>query len=245
VQQYNKGREKGNVEAEGRDDGGGTFCVVVHNNSSAEGGDPLVVESDNDVVFRKAAVRAEVRARLALLDGPQIEGRSQSLAERLFQTAWWSLGEWVFAYIPMGGEVDTRFIVAQAYREGKQVAIPRMEGEDLAFYFYDGRSENLLPNQFGILEPDPVWKRIDPREPTGRRLLILTPGLAFDRQKRRLGRGKGFYDRFLRAVRAAHPALSGSWAVGLAFTEQLVERVPVSDRDELLEGIVTDGEVIR
>jgi len=203
-----------------------------------------VAESLNDVVARKRAVRAEVRARLAVLDGPRIEGKSQSLAERLFETSWWRDGEWVFIYIPMGGEVDTRLIVARAYRDGKKVAIPRMEGEDLAFYFYDGRTENLLPNQFGILEPDPVWKLVDPSVPTGRRLLILTPGLAFDKEGRRLGRGKGFYDRFLHRLRAAHPAGSRSWAVGLAFAEQLVERVPVSDHDEILEGIVTDLEII-
>ena len=203
-----------------------------------------MAESLNDVVARKRAVRAEVRARLAVLDGPRIEGKSQSLAERLFETSWWRDGEWVFIYIPMGGEVDTRLIVARAYRDGKKVAIPRMEGEDLAFYFYDGRTENLLPNQFGILEPDPVWKLVDPSVPTGRRLLILTPGLAFDKEGRRLGRGKGFYDRFLHRLRAAHPAGSRSWAVGLAFAEQLVERVPVSDHDEILEGIVTDLEII-
>jgi len=204
-----------------------------------------VAESPADIAARKKAVRAEVRARLAALDGFQIEGKSQYLAELVFSTSWWSEGQWVFIYIPMGGEVDTRFIVSQAYRDGKKVAIPRMEGDDLAFYFYDGRTENLLPNQFGILEPDPAWKLVDPFVPTGKLLLILTPGLAFDRQRRRLGRGKGFYDRFLCRVRRAHPAGSASWAVGLAFTEQLVERVPVSDHDELLDGIVTDREVIR
>jgi len=203
-----------------------------------------VAESTTDIVARKRTVRAQVRARLAALDGPQIESRSQSLAERLFPTSWWRDGQWVFIYIPMGGEVDTRFIVARAYRDGKRVAIPRMEGEDLAFYFYDGRTENLLPNQFGILEPDPAWKLVDPSLPTGKRLLVLTPGLAFDSEGRRLGRGKGFYDRFLHRLRAAHPAGSRSWAVGLAFAEQLVERVPVSDHDEILEGIVTDREVI-
>jgi len=201
-------------------------------------------DSPIDISVRKKAVRAELRARLACLDGPQIEDKSRSLAGRLFATSWWSEGRWVFIYIPMGGEVDTRFIVSRAYREGKQVAIPRMEGEDLAFYVYDGRTENLLPNQFGILEPDPTWKLVDPSVPTGKRLLVLTPGLAFDRQRRRLGRGKGYYDRFLRRVRRAHPAGSDSWAVGLAFTEQLVERVPVSDHDELLDGIVTDRETI-
>jgi 5-formyltetrahydrofolate cyclo-ligase len=204
-----------------------------------------VAESIDAITARKKAVRMEMRVRLADLDGPQIQAKSRSLAERLFRTSWWRDGEWVFIYIPMGGEVDTRFIVARAYRDRKQVAIPRMEGDDLAFYFYDGRTENLLPNQFGILEPDPAWKLVDPSSPTGRRLLVLTPGLAFDRQGRRLGRGKGFYDRFLHRLRAAHPPQTDSWAVGLAFGEQLVRQVPVSDHDEPLDGIVTDREVIR
>jgi 5-formyltetrahydrofolate cyclo-ligase len=204
-----------------------------------------VADSAEDVAVQKKALRAEIRARLAALDGPQIEGKSQTLAERLFATPWWSLGEWIFVFIPMGGEVDTRFVVAQAYHERKQVAIPRMEGDDLAFYLYHGRTEELIPNQFGILEPDPTWQLIDPSVPTGKRLLILTPGLAFDRNKRRLGKGKAFYDRFLRRLRAAHPPEHDSWAVGIAFSEQVVDRVPVADHDELLEGIVTDREVIR
>jgi len=197
-----------------------------------------------DIVARKRAVRGEVRARLEALDGPQIQRKSKNLTKQLLTTSWWSQGEWVFIYIPMFGEVDTRYIVAQAYREKKQVAIPRMEGPDLAFYFYDGHTENLLPNQFGILEPDPTWKLIDPTVPTGKRLLVLTPGLAFDRSRRRLGKGKGFYDRFLAGLRIAHPLGSASWAVGLAFDEQLVNEVPVSDHDELLDGVVTDREVI-
>jgi 5-formyltetrahydrofolate cyclo-ligase len=203
-----------------------------------------VSESERDIAVQKKALRAEIRARLDTLDGPQIEGKSQSLSKRLFATSWWSAGDWVFVFIPMGGEVDTRYIVARAYRDRKMVAIPRMEGEELAFYSYDGRTENLIPNQFGILEPDPAWQLIDPSMPTGKRLLVLTPGLAFDRDKRRLGKGKAFYDRFLRRLRAAHPPGSDSWAVGLAFSEQLVERVPVADHDQTLEGIVTDREVI-
>ena len=201
-------------------------------------------EPTADIVAQKRVMRREIRARLDALDGLQIESRSRALADRLFATSWWASGQWIFVFIPMFGEVDTRFIVAEAYKEAKQVAIPRMEGEELAFYVYDGDTENLVPNQFGILEPDPSWKLVDPAAPTGKRLLILAPGLAFDRQGRRLGKGKGYYDRFLHGMRAAHPAGRDSWAVGLALTEQFVDRVPVSAHDERLEGIVSDREVI-
>lgn len=197
-----------------------------------------------DVVARKKKLRAEVRARLARLDGAQVQSKSRALAERLFASPWWSGADWVFIYIPMFGEVDTRYITARAYPEKKRVAIPRMESGDLAFYEYDGRSENLLPNQFGILEPDPSWLKVDPARLSGRELLVLTPGLAFDRSGRRLGRGKGFYDRFLALVRAAAGRGVCSRAVGLAFGEQLIDEVPVSAHDQLLDGIVTDLEVI-
>ena len=60
-------------------------------------------ESSTEITAQKKAVRAEVRARLAALDGPQIQGKSRSLAERLFATSWWRDGQWVFVYIPMGG----------------------------------------------------------------------------------------------------------------------------------------------
>lgn len=200
-------------------------------------------ESPTDIVARKRAVRAEARARLSLLDGTQIQRKSRALAGRLFATGWWAGADWVLVYIPIFGEVETRLIVARAYKERRKVAIPRIEGTDLVFYEYDGRTENLLPNQFGILEPDPIWHPVDPKT-LGGRLLILTPGLAFDRCKRRLGRGKGFYDGFLALVRSSRAGGSPCWAVGLAFTEQLVEEVPVSAHDQLLDAIVTDREIV-
>jgi 5-formyltetrahydrofolate cyclo-ligase len=201
-------------------------------------------ESSRDIVALKKAVRSEVRARLAGLDGPLIQSKSRALSERLFSTSWWSTADWVFIYIPMFGEVETRYIVVRAYKDSKQVAIPRMEGGDLAFYHYEGRTEELLPHQFGILEPDPSWSYVDPNVLQAQHLLVLTPGLAFDRQRRRLGRGKGYYDRFLAAVRAARQHGIESLAVGLAFAEQIVAEVPVADHDEPLDGIATDSEII-
>jgi 5-formyltetrahydrofolate cyclo-ligase len=200
-------------------------------------------ESTPAIKARKRAVREQVRARLARLDGPQIQRKSRALAGRLFATGWWAGADWVFVYIPIYGEVETRFIVERAYKERRKIAIPRIEGTDLAFYEYDGRTENLLPNQFGILEPDPIWRPVDPKTLAGR-LLILTPGMAFDRCKRRLGRGKGFYDRFLTLARSGRPGGTPCWAVGLAFDEQLIAEVPISAHDQLLDAVVTDREIV-
>ncbi len=190
---------------------------------------------------RKRELRAEIRCRLAALPGLAIQNKSIRIASSLFETEWWRGASWVFGYIDMLGEVQTREMIAQAYRDRKEVAIPRIEGEELSFYQYHGHTQDLLPNQFGILEPDPVWTYVDPAALGQHSILILTPGLAFDRRRQRLGRGKGFYDRFLARVRGLPVSAT---AVGLAFTEQLLEEVPAAPHDLPVDGIVTDREVL-
>ena len=142
----------------------------------------------------------------------------------------------------MFGEIETRAMIRRAFQDGKKVAIPRMEDDDLVFYQYAGNTEDLIPNQFGILEPDPVWLYIDPARLEDQVLLVLTPGLSFDRQMRRLGRGKGYYDRFLKRARANRAIRVR--AVGLGFSEQLIAEVPVNDHDQPLDGLITDLEII-
>jgi len=194
-----------------------------------------------DLVARKAQLRKSVRCLLDGLEESEVASRSRLVHERLFASEWWSRARSVFVYIAMSVEVDTTPIVARAYREGREVAIPRIEGEEITFYRYEGRTRGLVPNQFGILEPDPRWLPVDPLEPAEGALLILAPGLAFDRGLRRIGRGKGYYDRFLARARSAARECR---VVGLALAEQVVAEVPVGPLDQRLDGLITDRELI-
>jgi 5-formyltetrahydrofolate cyclo-ligase len=195
----------------------------------------------HDLVARKAQLRKAVRALLDGLEQSEVSVRSRLVQERLFATSWWRRARWVFVYIAMSVEVDTTPIVNRAYQEGRKVAIPRIEGEEITFYRYEGRTRGLIPNQFGILEPDPQWVPVEPRELAEGPVLILAPGLAFDRGLRRIGRGKGYYDRFLARARSA---TQECLVVGLALAEQVVKEVPVGPLDQRLDGLVTDREII-
>ena len=194
-----------------------------------------------DLVSRKAQLRKHIRSLLDGLEESEVMTRSRLVQERLFATDWWRRSRWVFVYIAMSVEVDTTPIVTRAYREGREVAIPRIEGEEITFYRYEGRTRGLIPNQFGILEPDPLWLPVEPRELAEGPLLILAPGLAFDRSLRRIGRGKGYYDRFLARARSGPRECL---VVGLTLAEQVVEEVPVGPLDQILDGLVTDRELI-
>jgi 5-formyltetrahydrofolate cyclo-ligase len=194
-----------------------------------------------DLITRKRQLRKDIRCRLERLDEGQILAKSGAVHERLFDSRWWSEARWAFVYIAMPGEVETAPVVARAYREGRRVAVPRIEGEEITFYRYEGRTRELIPNQFGILEPDPLWIPVDPLALEEGPLLVLCPGLGFDRGLRRIGRGKGYYDRFLARLRAGSLP---SRAVGLAFQEQIVPEIPAGPRDQLLDGLITDRELL-
>jgi len=194
-----------------------------------------------ELIARKARLRRDIRCLLDGREESEVITRSRLVQERLFATEWWRRARWVFVYIAMSVEVDTTPIVTRAYREGRQVAIPRIEGEEITFYRYEGRTKGLVPNQFGILEPDPQWLPVEPRELAEGPLLILAPGLAFDRSLRRIGRGKGYYDRFLARARSGPQECL---VVGLTLAEQVVAEVPAGPLDQPLDGLVTDREII-
>jgi 5-formyltetrahydrofolate cyclo-ligase len=140
----------------------------------------------------------------------------------------------------MPREVETAGIISAARAARKAVAVPRIEGTAIRFRVLPSGSATLPRDGWGIPEPDPSWPAVDLAR--AGRILVVAPGLAFDRRGNRLGRGKGFYDGFLRETRRDHSLAVR--AVGICLAEQIVPEVPSDGRDEILDGIVTDRELI-
>ncbi|MBI3332673.1 MAG: 5-formyltetrahydrofolate cyclo-ligase [Candidatus Omnitrophica bacterium] len=141
-------------------------------------------------------------------------------------------------YVAFDGEVETRAILAQALSDGKRVAVPaiaRRPRRLLAVEILDPERDLRRKGPFGI--PHPVRareRRLDPR----RLGLVIVPAVAFDRKGRRLGRGGGYFDRFLSRL---PPAVS---RVGLAFGFQVVRELPSEPHDEPVSSIVTERVII-
>ena len=87
--------------------------------------------------------------------------------------------------------------------------------------------------------PDPSWPVLDLAR--AGKMLVAAPGLAFDRSGNRLGRGKGYYDRFLSRARAAGAPLV---VIAVCFSEQVVDAVPHAETDQPVDGVVTDTETL-
>lgn len=100
--------------------------------------------------------------------------------------------ETVFCYAAVNGEVELNFLIEQAWKDGKKVALPRTAGKEMHFYPVRSLSQ-LNPGFMGIPEPEAVGQPLFPGETD----LMVMPGLAFDRKRNRVGYGGGYYDRYL------------------------------------------------
>lgn len=134
----------------------------------------------------------------------------------------------IVAYYSLNDEVDTHHLIDEMVKEGKIVYLPKVVSDtEMVLCRYTGR-ESLSPGCFGIMEPQgPVMPPDTPFD------VVLVPGMAFDAEGHRLGRGKGYYDRFLSSLPEPRPLL-----VGVCFDFQKVELVPTDSCDISVDIVV-------
>lgn len=181
----------------------------------------LVVLCQSDDVSDTVAAKRELRAAMRALridiasDPGRRAARSATIAERLIRLvdaeAPWIAGapRRAMVYDPLPGEPDLADFVSWCDDAGIEVFEPEVVGLDL----------RVMP---GDVDPDSL-------------ALVVTPGLAFTADGRRLGQGGGHYDRFLGGVSA------GCLLVGVAFAEQVVVDIPVEVHDVVLDAVVSDA----
>jgi len=137
----------------------------------------------------------------------------------------------VALYSPVHNEVDTSVIVSDALRLGKKVFYPKLSMVGGMGFARIHSSAELEVGRYGILEP--VGNEVlAPAEGEG--LIVFIPGLLFDRQGHRLGRGGGWYDRVLTGLG------NRGFFVGLAYDIQLVDNLPAESWDQRVHFIITE-----
>ncbi len=188
---------------------------------------------------KKRELRKNIGEKLKSLQPEEIEEKSIAVAERVFGLMQYNNAEIILGYMPMEHEVDVSPILRQAFHDGKEVAVPRMKGTRyMDFHMIESVDGPWDNHEYGIREPLSHFPTIHPKTCPSQSVLILVPGLAFDRAGNRLGRGKGFYDTYLSMD------CDNVSEIGIAFSFQIVDEVPVSDHDQRLKAIVTEKELI-
>ena len=174
-------------------------------------------------------MRARVRAQLSQLTLAGRAAASRALCERLREQAVWQSARSVMLFAPLPRETDVWPLVEEALASGKTVALPRFSptsGGYAAAVVRDPAND-LRPGLLGIREPTERCEAIA----LNRLDLVLVPGVAFDARGRRLGRGKGYYDRMLARI--------SGWKCGVAFDWQVIPEVPLEPHDVRMDYLLT------
>lgn len=184
---------------------------------------------DLSVQELKEQLRQQVRLRLRGISAQARKEASESACSLLTRQEVWKRASSVLFYAPTAGELDLWPLLEQAIEAGKIVALPR----------FDARKDSYNPCRISDLHREICLGEYQIREPLqsctqvslNQLDLILVPGVAFELHGRRLGRGKGYYDRLLAAVRGK--------TCGVAFDEQIVKHIPVEPHDSDVNCILT------
>ena len=134
----------------------------------------------------------------------------------------------VGVFCSLADEPDTSEALARWSATGRRLAVPRVEGDVMRFYEYDPRT--MRPGAFGIAEPGPEARLCEPRELD----LVIVPGTVFTAAGARMGRGRGYYDKYL-----AQPEVHAV-KIGVCYAHQLVGELPSEPHDVALDCVITD-----
>ncbi len=172
----------------------------------------------------KSKIRKEIKQKVNKQDDAQRLRKSYLIKEKLFNLAEFKRARCIMFYIATDEEVETSFMIGAAQKIGKKIAVPTIlvrEKRMIASILKDLKTE-LAPGPYGILQPKREYLRPAPKSKID---LVVVPGLAFDRRGKRLGRGRGYYDKFLASLSAHIPR------IGLAFDFQVLNDLPAFSHD--------------
>ena len=146
----------------------------------------------------KKEIRKRIREARNCLTEMEVEIRSDLICRRILSLPEYKEAESVLCYMAFRNEVDLKYIMSTSWREGKKIYLPRMDAGTGQMEFYLHTPQDDLPvNAMGIREPSPDRPTFPESCKEGERVLMVMPGVVFDRERRRLGYGGGFYDRYL------------------------------------------------
>ena len=179
----------------------------------------------------KKELRRYIREQKRHFTPQQLGEMSLGIMSSLLSNSHIQKADAILMYHSLPDEVDTHSALGQLLAMGKKVLLPKVVSEtEMTIHEYTGR-DSLQPSEpYGILEPTTPELSIVNCQLS---IVIVVPGMAFDKHGHRLGRGKGYYDRFLSRI-------PNIYKIGVCFPFQLIDEVPSEPTDILVDEVLCD-----
>jgi 5-formyltetrahydrofolate cyclo-ligase len=191
------------------------------------------IEKQSKLKHDKAGLRTWARERVAAVPASERAQAAEALAARVAEWHSFRNAKTVACFASNLEEIDTDPLLRLILAEGKTLLLPYLlgEGKDaaIAMAAVGDLEKDLAEGTYGIREPVPEARTREAPQPD----LLLIPGLAFDLRGGRLGKGKGFYDRYLAGVRGLK--------AGVGYDVQITDKnLPLDAHDQPMDAVVTD-----
>lgn len=177
----------------------------------------------------KIKIRKEMISNRLKLANDQVLTKSEKIMSKLFSLEDFKRAKTVMFYVDMRNEVMTKEYITKAINMDKSVVVPKVKGDRKLSPIEIQSLDDLAPGVFGVLEPtkneEIDIKKID---------FVVVPGVAFDKERHRLGYGGGYYDNFLPKLR------KDVKKVAVCYEMQIIDRVPTEPHDIKVDMILTE-----
>ena len=182
----------------------------------------------------------ELQKNWSAIRDEQLENLSLKICRLILASSEWKTAGHILSYLSFGKEISLDSLVPEAEQAGKKLYIPLIKGKKITFHrVMDLNQDRLAVNRWGIREPSGRAEHFDLKE-CGK-TLILVPGLGFTKQGVRMGRGGGYYDRFLEEAEG-FPDIT---TMGISWTETLRQNLPAEAHDRRVQCVCVESEIIK
>ncbi len=178
-------------------------------------------------MLNKNEARQIIRKRLNKLSNEQVETLSEEVILNCNQLDSFKKSKIIAIFISMSKEVQTHDFIEYMFSQGKHIVLPSVSGDQMVMREIPSISFEEERHQ-GVIQPSSIYKEINPLEID----LIFIPCLGFDLQKNRLGRGGGFYDKYLKTTKAQK--------ILIAFEQQKMESFETETHDVSVDCVITE-----
>ena len=185
-------------------------------------------EKNSNVTSEKELIRERIKKKKQQLTDKEKEIEAANVFEKIEALPEFINAHNIMIYWSMPDELPTHDFIIR-WSKKKTMLLPVVKGEDMLIKPFSTKEE-LKQGSLGIWEPDVQKEYLNSID------LVIVPGVAFDRDKSRLGRGKGYYDRYFINKRIVK--------IGVCFDFQLLESIPIDSFDIKMDKVITSSILI-
>jgi 5-formyltetrahydrofolate cyclo-ligase len=183
------------------------------------------------IFLKKQEIRAEISRKRRYLSKKEKLEFDLEIIKKLKALKEWKTAKTILVYIPHKEEINTKLLIQNSFKN-KKIIVPKTHLRFHSLSLHQLKSfEDLYKGRYGLLEPLPHTKMIDPKDID----LAVIPGTVFDKNGHRIGYGKGYFDKLNKHLKCPK--------IGLAYNFQIIENIPVDKHDEKIDILISEKHI--